>query len=142
MTLSLNEQVAELGRDFAELPVAERLNLLLEFADALPEVPTHLADHPALLERVEECQSPVFLLVEVIDGTVRTHFTVPKEAPTTRGFASILFSLLNGRTVEEVLAASDQIPDSLSLGEAVSPLRIRGLRGMLARIKRQTAEKA
>lgn len=142
MTLSLIDQVAELGRDFAELPVSERLNLLLEFADALPEVPAHLADHPDLLERVEECQSPVFLLVEVVEGKVRTHFTVPKEAPTTRGFASILFTLLNERTVEEVLAASDQIPDSLSLADAVSPLRIRGLRGMLARIKRQTAEKA
>ena len=142
MTLSLIDQVSELGRDFAELPVSERLNLLLEFADALPEVPAHLADHPDLLERVEECQSPVFLLVEVVEGKVRTYFTVPKEAPTTRGFASILFTLLNERTVEEVLAASDQIPDSLSLADAVSPLRIRGLRGMLARIKRQTAEKA
>ncbi len=142
MSLPLNEQVAALGRDFAELPVNERLNLLLEFADELPDVPARLADHPDLLERVVECQSPVFLLVEVTDGVVYTHFTVPREAPTTRGFASILYSLLNERKVEEVLSASDQIPDSLSLSEAVSPLRIRGLRGMLARIKRQAAEKA
>ena len=138
---SLDHQMAELSGDFASLGVQDRLDLLLEFADQLPEVPQHLADHPDLLERVVECQSPVFLLVEVTDDVVTIHFTVPKEAPTTRGFASILHSLLNGRTASEVLAANDAIPDSLSLSEAVSPLRLRGMRGMLFRIKRQVEQK-
>lgn len=138
---SLDHQLAELSGDFASLGVQDRLDLLLEFADQLPEVPQHLADHPDLLERVVECQSPVFLLVEVTDDVVTIHFTVPKEAPTTRGFASILHSLLNGRTASEVLAANDAIPDSLSLSEAVSPLRLRGMRGMLFRIKRQVEQK-
>ncbi len=139
---SLDQQLADLSADFAELIVQNRLDLLLEFADALPEVPERLVGHPDLLERVEECQSPVFLLVEISDGIVTIHFTVPREAPTTRGFASILHSLLNGRTVQEVLAASDSIPDSLSLSDAVSPLRLRGMRGMLARIKRQVEQKS
>ncbi len=139
---SLDQQLADLSADFAELSVQNRLDLLLEFADALPEVPERLVGHPDLLERVEECQSPVFLLVEISDGIVTIHFTVPREAPTTRGFASILHSLLNGRTVQEVLAASDSIPDSLSLSDAVSPLRLRGMRGMLARIKRQVEQKS
>jgi cysteine desulfuration protein SufE len=138
---SLDHQLAELSGDFASLGVQDRLDLLLEFADQLPEVPQHLAEHPDLLERVVECQSPVFLLVEVTDDVVTIHFTVPKEAPTTRGFASILHSLLNGRTASEVLAAKDEIPDSLSLSEAVSPLRLRGMRGMLFRIKRQVEQK-
>ena len=139
---SLTDAIAELGGDFASLTVSERLNLLLEFSENLPEVPTRLAEHPDLLERVVECQSPIFLLVEVVDGFVNLHFTAPAEAPTTRGFASILYTLLNGRSVAEVLAAPDNIPDSLALSEAVSPLRLRGMRGMLARIKRQTAEKS
>ena len=139
---SLDQQLADLSADFAELIVQNRLDLLLEFADALPEVPERLVGHPDLLERVEECQSPVFLLVEISDGIVTIHFTVPREAPTTRGFASILHSLLTGRTVQEVLAASDSIPDSLSLSDAVSPLRLRGMRGMLARIKRQVEQKS
>jgi cysteine desulfuration protein SufE len=138
---SLASQLDELSADFAGLGTQDRLNLLLEFADALPDVPERLVDHPDLLERVVECQSPVFLLVEVNDGLVEIHFTVPREAPTTRGFASILHSLLNGRTTAEVLGASDSIPDSLSLSEAVSPLRLRGMRGMLARIKRQVEQK-
>ena len=139
---SLENQLSELANDFAALTVPERLDLLLEFADNLPEVPERLAAHPDLLERVVECQSPVFLLVEVDNGVVTTHFTVPREAPTTRGFSSILHSLLNGRSVAEVLGASDSIPDSLSLSAAVSPLRLRGMRGMLARIKRQVELKS
>jgi cysteine desulfuration protein SufE len=138
---SLSEQLNELAGDFEALTNQDKLNLLLEFADALPDVPERLAEHPDLLERVVECQSPVFLLVEIEHDRVCIHFTVPREAPTTRGFASILHSLLNGRTVEEVLSASDSIPDSLSLSEAVSPLRLRGMRGMLARIKRQVEQK-
>jgi len=138
---SLDVQLTELSEDFASLVVEDRLNLLLEFADSLPEVPQELKDHPDLLERVVECQSPVFLHVEVDSGVVNIHFTVPREAPTTRGFASILHTLLNGRTAGEVLAASDTIPDSLSLGQAVSPLRLRGMRGMLHRIKRQVEQK-
>ena len=138
---TIEAQVAELAADFAELGVQDRLNLLLEFSESLPDVPKQLQDHPDLLERVVECQSPVFLLVEVNDSVVTIHFTVPREAPTTRGFASILHTLLNGRTVSEVLAASDSIPDSLSLSDAVSPLRLRGMRGMLHRIKRQVEQK-
>lgn len=138
----LDSQVDELAADFAALSIQDRLNLLLEFSESLPEVPQALKEHPDLLERVVECQSPVFLLVEVQDSVVTIHFTVPREAPTTRGFASILHSLLNGKSVEEVLGASDSIPDSLSLSDAVSPLRLRGMRGMLHRIKRQVEQKS
>jgi cysteine desulfuration protein SufE len=139
---TLEAQLSELSADFAGLSVQNRLDLLLEFSESLPDIPERLIGHPDLLERVEECQSPVFLLVEIEDGMVTIHFTVPREAPTTRGFASILHSLLNGRSVAEVLSAGEQIPDSLSLSEAVSPLRLRGMRGMLARIKRQVQQKA
>jgi cysteine desulfuration protein SufE len=44
--------------------------------------------------------------------------------------------------VGEELAVPDDAPYRFSLGEAVSPLRLRGMVGMLNRIKRQTALKA
>jgi cysteine desulfuration protein SufE len=94
-----------------------------------------------LLERVEECQSPIFLFVEVSDGIVHLFFTAPAEAPTTRGFASILHAVIDGLSVADVLSFDDDFPGKIGLTEAVSPLRIRGMRGMLARIKRQVSEK-
>ncbi|WP_316316192.1 SufE family protein, partial [Clavibacter michiganensis] len=68
---------------------------------------------------------------------VRMHATAPREAPTTRGFASILAQGLSGLTVSEVLAVPVDYPLTLGLTEAVSPLRIRGMVGMLGRVQRQ-----
>ena len=127
--------------DFLALEQHERLQLLLEFANELPELPERYADHPDLLERVEECQSPVFIFVEVVDDVVHLHATAPKEAPTTRGFASILVQGLAGLTVQQVLDVPDDYPLTLGLTEAVSPLRIRGMSALLGRTKRQVREK-
>lgn len=135
------ETVETLSDDFQSLSVKDRLNLLLEFSENLPSLPERYADHPDLLERVEECQSPIFLFVEVTDGIVRLFFTAPAEAPTTRGFASILHSVIDGLSVADALAVDDDFPSRIGLAEAVSPLRMRGMRGMLARIKRQVQEK-
>lgn len=133
--------LAGIRDDFLALEQHERLQLLLEFSQELPELPAEYADHPDLLERVEECQSPVFIFVEVRDGIVHLHATAPKEAPTTRGFASILVQGLAGLTPEQVLAVPDDYPLTIGLTEAVSPLRIRGMSALLGRAKRQVREK-
>ena len=140
--MSLPEQLAEIRDDFLGLEQRDRLQLLLEFSNGLPELPEHYRDHPDLLERVEECQSPVFIFVDVDDeNVVHLYATAPKEAPTTRGFASILVQGLAGLTVDEVLAIPDDYPQTIGLTEAVSPLRIRGMTGLLGRAKRQVREK-
>ena len=142
MTEALPEQLAEIRDDFLGLEVKERLQLLLEFSNELPELPERYLDHPDLLERVEECQSPVFIFVEVDDASiVHLYATAPKEAPTTRGFASILAQGLAGLTAEQVLAVPDDYPNTIGLTEAVSPLRIRGMTALLGRTKRQVREK-
>lgn len=135
------ESFESLIEDFNSISVKERLNLLLEFSENLPALPSRYADHPDMLERVEECQSPIFLFVEVENGVVHLFFTAPEESPTTRGFASILHAAMDGLTVEQTIAVDDDFPSKIGLTEAVSPLRIRGMRGMLARIKRQVREK-
>lgn len=139
---ALPEQLAAIQDDFLGLELKTRLQLLLEFSNELPDLPARYADHPDLLERVVECQSPVFIFVEVdADTTVHMYATAPKEAPTTRGFASILAQGLSGLSAEQVLAVPDDYPNTIGLTEAVSPLRIRGMTGMLARVKRQIRDK-
>jgi cysteine desulfuration protein SufE len=134
--------LSQIREDFLDLELRDRLVLLLEFANELPELPERYAEHPDLLERVEECQSPVYIFVEVDENRiVHLHATAPKQAPTTRGFASILAQGLAGLTVEEVLNVPDDFPDTIGLTEAVSPLRIRGMTALLGRTKRQIREK-
>ena len=142
MSAQLPENLAQIRSDFHELEIRDRLQLLLEFSNELPELPERYSEHPDLLERVEECQSPVFIFVEVDDHDVVHLFaTAPKEAPTTRGFASILVQGLAGLTVQEVLEIPDDFPQDLGLTEAVSPLRVRGMTALLGRAKRQIREK-
>lgn len=138
----LPEALAQIRDDFLSLEQRDRLLLLLEFANELPELPARYADHPDLLERVEECQAPVFIFVEVDENQIVHLFaTAPKEAPTTRGFASILATGLSGLTVEEVLDVPDDYPNTIGLTEAVSSLRLRGMTAILGRTKRQIREK-
>jgi len=136
------EAAQEIVDAFNEVPVSSKLELLLEYANALPALPERYADHPELLERVEECQSPVYLFVEVEDGKANIFLTAPAEAPTTRGFASLLQIALDGQNLETISSFSDQFIQDLNLSELVSPLRIRGMHGMLTRIKRQVQEKS
>ena len=138
----MHERVSAVVDDFQSLSGNDRLQMLLEYADALPELDSRFGEHPELLERVEECQAPVFIAVEGDSEKIDLFFSAPKEAPTTRGFASALNTALNGLTAAEILSVSDDFPTELGLDQLISPLRVRGMRGMLARIKRKTRELA
>lgn len=61
---SVGVKAREFESDFKELPENSRLDYLLELADELPPLPEEYSDHPDLLERVEECQSPYFSLLK------------------------------------------------------------------------------
>jgi cysteine desulfuration protein SufE len=139
---ALPDRLAEIREEFLSLTELERLQLLLEYSQELPAVPPEYDGHPELCERVVECQSPVYIVIDVSpDGIVAMHATAPAEAPTTRGFASILVQGLSGLTADEVLAVPDDFPQSIGLTRAVSPLRIAGMTGMLLRAKRQVLAK-
>lgn len=143
MTDQLPPVLRETRDDFLDLEESDRLLMLLEFSQDLPSLPEKYADHPELLERVEECQSPVFIFVEVSpESVVNVYATAPEQSPTTRGFASILAQGLSGLSVEEALAIPADFPDTLGLTKLISPLRVRGMTAMLWRIKRQITEKS
>lgn len=80
------EALEEISRDFLELGPKDRLQLLLEFSDELPDLPPRYADAPEKLEQVHECQSPLFLVVEVAsdpgvdagDQRVSIFFSAPR----------------------------------------------------------------
>jgi cysteine desulfuration protein SufE len=141
-TDTLNPRLAEIVEDFNALPGQQRLQLLLEFSDDLSPLPERYAGHRDLLEQVPECQTPLFLAVEVApDDTVHLFFDAPPEAPTTRGFAGILQTGLDGLNADEVLATPSEFTSQLGLTDLVSPLRLRGMAAMLARIKRQIRDR-
>lgn len=140
--MSVPDSLQQVIDQFARAPRSLRLQLLLEYANKLPELPEPLREDGGRFEQVEECQTPVFLASEVEDGAVRIWIDAPPEAPTTRGFASILVAGLDGRDAEEVLAVPADVSAELQLAELISPLRLRGMEGMLRRLQRQVREAA
>jgi cysteine desulfuration protein SufE len=131
---------SDIVEEFGLMPDSEKLQQLLEYSENLPDVPSKYGENPELMERVEECQAPVFIAVEGNAEAVELFFSAPREAPTTRGFASVLHTALNGKTAREITDLDDDFPGQLGLEKLISPLRVRGMRGMLFRIKRKTKE--
>ena len=133
--------LAEIVEDFAASPREMRLQMLLGYAQGLPDLPDRYADQDAL-ERVQECQTPFFLATELAaQGRVHMHFDCPPESPTVRGFAGILQDGLEGATVDEVLAVPNDFYAHMGLQEVVSPQRLRGFGAILGRLKRQVQER-
>jgi len=118
-----------------------RLELLLDYANKLPDLPERFrAARDLGLNRVPECQSPVFLFLEQQDGGVMLHADAPREAPTVRGFVSLLSRGLKGATPSEVAALPGDLLDQLGLTEALGMTRMYGLTAMVGRIKRMAGE--
>ena len=141
-TTVLHPRLQEIADEFGAVPESERLQLLLEFGQELPPLPARYAEQHDLLEPVPECQTPLFLAVEISPNeTVHLFFDVPAEAPTTRGFAGILHAGLDGLNADEVLATPGEFSSQLGLQDLVSPLRLRGMAAMLGRVKRQIRER-
>lgn len=139
MTAQTIATLDEIIVDFQDLPEADRLELLLEFSDNLPEPPARYAGHEDEMEQVVECQTPLFLAVEYSedeDPIVTLIISAPPEAPTTRGFAGVLIEGLSGQRASAILAIPDDLPNRLGLTDALTPLRLRGMSALLGRIKR------
>lgn len=138
MSEDLPEPLAEIVEEFQAVEDRQKLELLLEFSRELPELPEGYGkDYQDSMEQVVECQSPLFLSLEYDDDarTARLIFAAPQEAPTTRGFASILHQGLSGLTYEQILGTPDDVANRLGLAKAITPLRLRGMSAMLSRVK-------
>ena len=137
----MRPELAAIVEEFANAERGERLDYLLDYANDLPELPERYQDGShETMQQVEECQTPLFLAVELDDDErVRLFFDAPAEAPTTRAFAGLLHTGLDGATPQEVLETPLEFAQKMGLNQAVSPLRMRGLSAMLGRIKAMVA---
>lgn len=134
------DRLKRIVEEFATAPRSLRLPLLLEYAGRLPPLAPGV---DGTLERVHECQTPLFLKATLDDDQrVLLAFEAPEEAPTTRGFASIVSAGLAGSTLEEALATPEDFYEPMGLAELISPLRLRGLGAIVGRVKRQLRQAA
>jgi cysteine desulfuration protein SufE len=138
LTPQLQQIVSELGAADRQ----ERIEFLIDFARNLPPLPERLVPLKDAAHRVEECQTPVFLFVELADGRLEVQADVPIETPTVRGFVAILVEGLQGATVDQVLSIPNDLIEQLGLPEILGMLRMRGLHAVLGRLKAEVTRAA
>jgi len=120
-----------------------RLETLLDYSKKLTPLPERYEAEKQLgHNRVDECQTSVYLWVEVEEGRVHIYADVPREAPTVRGFVSLLARTLDGQTPEVVAKLPLDLLDRLGLSETLGMTRTQGLTAILHRIKKSVASAA
>jgi cysteine desulfuration protein SufE len=138
-----NMKLDEIITEFGGLDFRERLELLLDFAENLPPLPAdYEPERDAGLHRVAECQTPVFIWVDVLDGRVRIHAYVAPEAPTVKGFVGVLVEAFDGSPPDQVLAAPANLLDRMGLAQALGMTRLRGLNALVHRLRKDVREAA
>lgn len=139
--MSLPPKLTKVVERFRGAPDELRVQALLQYAKKVPPLPEELLADRGGLEKVHECQTPFFLATRVDeDGSVHVFFDAPPESPTVRGFAGILYEGLEGAPWRDVLAVPPDFYAGMGLESVVSPLRLRGMGAILARLQRQVRD--
>jgi cysteine desulfuration protein SufE len=117
-----------------------RLQTLLDYSNKLPPLPARFEAEKELgHNRVDECQTTVYLFVEVDQGRVHLYADIPRESPTVRGFVSLLARTLEGVSPDAVAQLPMDLLDQLGLSETLGMTRTQGLTAILHRIKSSVA---
>lgn len=137
----LPPRLAEIIEDFQLVTDSEKLEYLMELADALPPLPDWLLTRRDEMEEVHECMSPVFVYAKKNDdGRINFFLDVPKEAPTVRGYATILQEGLNNTTLDELMGVPTEFYLQMGLQQVLSGQRLTGIGAILAHMKRQAQQ--
>lgn len=134
----------ELLADFEGADPEESLEMLIDFSEKLPPVSAGRENLGEAAQecRIQECQTAVYLWVDVRDGQVHLEAVVPEKSPTVRGFVAMLVEGISGARVSEVAKLPDDFLPLLGLSATLGMTRQRGFRGIIARIKREVAQEA
>jgi cysteine desulfuration protein SufE len=139
--VELPERLQEIIDEFALLEGREKLEYLMELGERLPPLPDWLAAKRDSMEVVHECMTTVFVHVEKDEqGRLTFYLDVPHEAPTVRGYATILQEGLAGTTVDEVQAIPPEFYLGMGLQHVLSGQRLTGIGAIMAHIQRLAGE--
>ncbi len=129
-------KIEEIIGQFQDADYQETLAMLLDYSENLPPLPEEYRDaRDAGFNRVPECETPVFIFVDVKGGRVHIHADVPKESPTVRGFVSLLVDAFDDATPRDIETAPENLIHSLSLDRKLGTRRMFGLSAVYNRIR-------
>ena len=130
--MSIEERQQELIAEFGDIDDwMDRYGYIIDLGNALPEIDERKKTPQNL---IEGCQSRVWLDAET-DDEGRIHYTADSDAIIVKGIISLLISVLNGHTPDEIINADLHFINDIGLGEHLSPTRSNGLVAMVKQMK-------
>ncbi len=129
--MTIDEKQQEIIDEFADIEDwMDRYGYIIDLGNALPPIDE---EHKKPENLIEGCQSRVWLNAECRDGKV--HFTADSDAIIVKGIISMLISVLNDHTPDEILDADLHFIKDIGLAEHLSPTRSNGLLAMVKQMK-------
>lgn len=135
---SLYPPLETLVAQFDGLPRQDRIDLLIEYAQALPPVPEELLANRDE-HQVHECLTPVWVWVRRGADGLELFVEVHEAAPTIKAVAAVLIEGLRGADAAAILAVPEDLPVRIIGPEMVGQRRI-GLAALIRHIKRKVVE--
>jgi cysteine desulfuration protein SufE len=127
--------IEKILRRFATLSPDMTRQALVQYANRLPPLPEKYRGVDMEQYRVHECQTPVAIFPEVVDGAMHYHAEVPRESAAIRALLAMIFEAVNGRPPETVLAIPPDFVRQV-MGKIGLSAREAGLNAMVERLKR------
>ncbi len=131
-------QLDAIVTDFKTLDRNDRIQLLLDYAARLPEVPDRLRNRPDLAHGVPECRAQLTFYVEVDGDGIQLWIEMVEQASVVAAVATILIEGCAGAPREQLLAIPSDLPIRVIGPEMVGQRRY-GLMMLVERIKRAVA---
>ena len=130
--MTIEERQQEIIDEFVDIEDwMDRYGYIIDLGNALEPLPDELKTPDRL---IEGCQSRVWLDATLSDNGL-VHFRADSDAIIVKGIISLLVSVLDGHTPDEILAADLHFIDEIGLSRHLSPTRSNGLVAMVKQMR-------
>lgn len=130
--MTIEDKQQELIAEFSDIEDwMDRYGYIIDLGNQLPAIEE---DKKVPANLIEGCQSRVWLDAE-LDKDGKIQYTADSDAIIVKGIISLLISVLNGHTPDEILDADLHFINDIGLGEHLSPTRSNGLLAMVKQMR-------
>ena len=130
--MTIEDKQREIIDEFSDIEDwLDRYAQIIDLGNELPSIDDSMKTPDRL---IKGCQSRVWLDASLNDeGKVR--FVADSDAIIVKGIISLLISVLDGHTPDEIIDANLHFINDIGLGEHLSPTRSNGLLAMVKQIR-------
>ncbi len=131
--MSINEIQDQIIDDFSAFDDwMDKYQMLIELGNNLEP----LADQYKTPQNlIEGCQSRVWIQADLDEATKKIHFTGDSDAVIVKGLVSLILSVFNDQTPDDILGAELYFIEEIGLKEHLSPTRSNGLLAMVKQMR-------